>query len=201
MINTDFNYNECLHIELITNRNFNETQTLLKTVTLWGDSAQRKACLATKDSEEQILFSQAESIYNCISLDLTMYTASKKHFHKSPLLEIWLCKDSQGNLQGIMKISEKKYGIHVHYLATHPNNLRLSLNKQEPNRVFGVGSLLLSKAKQIAEERGKKEVDLQAISTSVEFYEKQGFTEEDSKKNWMVYKIDSLSQEKLKPAA
>lgn len=177
-----------------------EIPEVLKVATLWGDYAQNKAKQAEQNSQEQIHFLAAGGIYDCISLNLELNISRKKHkFSISENPEILLCKDSEERVQGIMEFFEKKREICISCLATHPNNLRLPLNEQEPNRVTGVGSLLLEEAKKIATERNKAEISLQPIPTSIQFYEKQGFTRPETY-NYMVYKVPLPGKEIFKTA-
>lgn len=180
-----------------------EKINVLKTIDTWIDNAKTKDSLPDKNPT---VFFAAWNMYKMLRSSL-QNTLSDKESNSSNSFnlfssgEIFLCKDGRDCIQGIMEISEKTSKIYVNFLATHPNNLRSHLNEQEPNRVTGAGSLLLWKAKQIAVERGKKEVELQATSLSIGFYQKQGFMQPHPKSYWMTYQIDTLAQEKLNPAA
>lgn len=139
------------------------------------------------DNKEQLATSNEEitQFFDCSNNSAII---SKYLKEKNPYWRYFLCKDNQGNFQGMMTVRVQDDHVLISYLVTNPNNIRSSLNDHEPNTMRGVGTQLLKKAEGIALLEGKKNVCLDALPSSVGFYEKLGYQKlnEDS---FQMYKV------------
>jgi hypothetical protein len=113
----------------------------------------------------------------------------------------YICKDKNGNDQGMMKTEMKVNQVYVAFLVTNPINIRSKVNENEPNKVKGAGTCLLLKAEEIALNEGKDSVSLYPLPTAVSFYEKNGFAKTNGgKMSKKVYQASSFGIGSLIPS-
>jgi len=152
----------------------NQREELSKTFEVWKQFAQEKS---EKESQQKNIFANSKDI--CLwGIDTLKKDVDCKH-------RIFICTQSAFNPEAITIISEKttapsadspsKPYLYVEYLVTHPKNIRSPLNENEPNRVNGAGSAIISALIQLGREENKDTIQLHSLSSARPFYEKLGF--------------------------
>ncbi len=102
---------------------------------------------------------------------------------KLPTDRVFLCIDDENVMQSIAIVENDGPGLFISdgrslsikYLASHPNNIRHSVNSKEKSRVPGAGTALVHHIFQTCIKEGKDGVLLQPIDSSTGFYQKLGF--------------------------
>lgn len=95
-----------------------------------------------------------------------------------------VCLDEERRWQAIALVSCVRFSRTKHerfviqHLATHPHNIRASINSQEVGRVSGAGSAIV---KELASRCQKKmqEIFVESLLQAIEFYTKLGFERTD----------------------
>jgi histone acetyltransferase (RNA polymerase elongator complex component) len=141
---------------------------ILKTVEAWQQSIAAKQ-ERDHSNKDLIQFSSCRSILQTVAICLNSKTA--EHYQTIACV-------SFGNLQGIMQVRlGEESDLIVHTLVTNPNNIRA---EQDQKQVRGVGTQLLRKAVQIAKESGRENLRLTPYRSAEAFYQKHGFTADES---------------------
>jgi histone acetyltransferase (RNA polymerase elongator complex component) len=139
--------------------NKDEYSSLKEIVNIWQRVAsERKSEEVFKDSE------------------CALFLISSGFQSKDPSFQMFVCKDSNGTPQALMRIRDAGFFLEIMALAANPTNIGIGQNRQ----LRGAGTCLLAKAEEIALLRKKEAIRLISLPTSLKFYEKRGFVVEDS---------------------
>ena len=115
--------------------------------------------------------------------------------------EVFVCKDGESRVQGIMITTVLTNGIYVDYLVTHPQNIRSSLNDHEIGRVASAGSSLLQYAEKRAQELNKRSVYMRPLELAKPFYQKMGYKELGGYMIKTIEKVEQISTPLIAAAA
>lgn len=148
----------------------NEKNKLIKITDTWNTFAQSKA---SQSSPTQKVFEDSSSLCKYIISALNDKTNKYKFY---------VCTQAQKDtdVEAIAVISEKvssvaKPHLYVEFLMTHPKNIRSPLNENEPNRVTGAATKIISYLAEVAKQRRIDEIHLFSLNSARGFYEKIGF--------------------------
>jgi hypothetical protein len=143
---------------------------LTKITKTWDAFARNKA---KQVSTSQKVFEDSISLCNYIISALNNNQAKYRFF---------ICTQSQKNLdvEAIAVTSEKvssavKPYLYVEYLMTHPKNIRSTLNENEPHRVTGAATKIISHLTEVAQKANMSEIHLYSLNSARGFYQKNGF--------------------------
>ena len=155
-------YQNTLRAEKINIFHYPEAKRI---ASIWATVAREKEKLATTLSEKE-QFSSCAGISEAMASSL-----SWPQFYQ----DIYVCKDSYGNFQGMMKIAMNTDEVYIALLVTNPINIRSPVNAEEWKKVSGAGTTLLHKAEELAIQKDKTSLRLHPLESAVEFYKKNGF--------------------------
>ena len=104
--------------------------------------------------------------------------------------EFYVCTDKKKEPQGMLALKIEEDKIYIAYLATHPNNIRSSINEINSKRAKGAGSALLDWTEKLAYALDKTQVYLYASDSANPFFLKMGFIKGQSQMpNYMFKSI------------
>jgi|GEM_PF-5529347 hypothetical protein len=188
-----------LKVEQITGKNYPMAH---KVAQEWLKTAEEKAMQAGEDPEEGGSFTACHSVMKGIARTLQS-PPENDHFFRvitpSPealaldLVEsyqtrIFICKDKNDRVQGMMKLCVENTQVCVSQMSTNPKNIRSWVNENESEKVEGAGSTLMRMAEKLTLDLERDELYLFALRESKPFYRKLNFAEKGNPSSPWMYK-------------
>lgn len=89
--------------------------------------------------------------------------------------EVYICEDiALKEIQAIALTHNSPYQLWIAHMATHPQNVRSAVNKEETTRVEGSASAIINHLMNTLPS-SCREIYLESVSSAVKFYKKFGF--------------------------
>ncbi len=159
-----------LYIERVAPHNYLKVKQLAQD---WESLAGKKIRVHSDESDTYARLVASAVVAKFIALEC--YSISSNHDSSK---EIYVCQDETDQVQGIAVVSKKSSALHVHYVMTHPSNIRCDANKLEGALVKGAGRSFCAFLEREAPKLGVESVVLSPLASSTDFYRKFGFTQE-----------------------
>ncbi len=137
---------------------------IAKIAIVWSRIAFEK--FINEQGKSEGIFADSTRVSNDIALSLINPEKEER--------EVLICKDQENRIQGIAILRILEDQVYLSFLATHPHNIRSSLNPGE-SQVAGAGTALLQKVVERAKELGKNSIYLYNLPSAKQFYLKAGF--------------------------